>query len=129
MYFSPGLKSCCQTQVVITISTQSYLEAVAYAEAEGERVHSSTLAQSLGVSRSAVTAGLKRLKKEGLVSIEKDGRVRLTKEGHRIAERAVFRRHLVERMLAEIFGMPWHEIHDEAQALEGVVSPALEKKL
>ena len=32
-------------------------------------------------------------------------------------------------MLSEMFGMPWYEIHDEAERLEHAVSPAFEKKL
>jgi DtxR family Mn-dependent transcriptional regulator len=32
-------------------------------------------------------------------------------------------------MLAEIFGMEWYKIHDEAERLEHAVSPAFEAKL
>jgi DtxR family Mn-dependent transcriptional regulator len=32
-------------------------------------------------------------------------------------------------MLAEIFGMEWHQIHAEAERLEHVISPAFEAKL
>jgi DtxR family Mn-dependent transcriptional regulator len=32
-------------------------------------------------------------------------------------------------MLTEIFGMEWHEIHEEAERLEHAVSPAFEAKL
>jgi DtxR family Mn-dependent transcriptional regulator len=32
-------------------------------------------------------------------------------------------------MLSEIFGMPWYEVHEEAERLEHAVSPAFEKKL
>jgi DtxR family Mn-dependent transcriptional regulator len=32
-------------------------------------------------------------------------------------------------MLAEIFGMEWYEVHDEAERLEHAVSPAFEAKL
>jgi hypothetical protein len=32
-------------------------------------------------------------------------------------------------MLAEIFGMEWHEIHEEAERLEHAVSPGFEAKL
>ena len=40
-----------------------------------------------------------------------------------------FRHHLIERMLSEIFGMPWYAVHEEAERLEHAVSPAFEKKL
>jgi DtxR family Mn-dependent transcriptional regulator len=32
-------------------------------------------------------------------------------------------------MLSELFGMEWHEIHEEAERLEHAVSPAFEAKL
>ena len=114
---------------MITVSKEDYIKAIAEAEAEGETVISATLAHWLAVSRPAVTAALKRLKKDGMVIVKSDGHVRLTSEGRRVAEQTIFRHHLIERMLSEIFGMPWYEIHEEAERLEHAVSPAFEKKL
>lgn len=114
---------------MITVSKEDYLKAVAEAEAEGQTVIAATLAHWLSVTRPAVTFALQRLTKDGLVSIEPDGHIRLTAQGCQIAERTILRHHLVERMLSEIFGMAWFEIHDEAERLEHAVSPAFEKKL
>jgi DtxR family Mn-dependent transcriptional regulator len=55
--------------------------------------------------------------------------VRLTAAGRETAYRTALRHHLIERMLSEIFGMEWHEIHEEAERLEHAVSPAFESKL
>jgi DtxR family transcriptional regulator, Mn-dependent transcriptional regulator len=81
------------------------------------------------VTRPAVTFALKRLTKDGLVSVKRDGCIRLTTEGREIAERTIVRHHLIERMLSEIFGMAWYEVHEEAERLEHAVSQAFEKKL
>lgn len=116
-------------QATITVSKEDYLKAIAEAEAEGEAVISATLAHWLSVTRPAVTTALRRLAKDGLVRVNKDGRVQLTSDGRSIAERTIFRHHLIERMLTEIFGMPWYAVHDEAERLEHAVSPAFEKKL
>lgn len=113
----------------ITVSKEDYLKAVAEAEAEGESVISATLAHWLSVTRPAVTTALKRLAKDGLVRVSKDGRVRLTDEGRTVAERTIFRHHLIERMLTEIFDMPWYQVHDEAERLEHAVSQAFEQRL
>jgi len=113
----------------MTISKEDYLKAIATAEAEGEKVISATLATWLSVTRPAVTAALKRLTRDSLARVEKDGRVRLTAAGRAAAERTIFRHHLIERMLIELFGMPWYAVHDEAERLEHVVSPAFEKRL
>ena len=114
---------------MITISKEDYLKAIAEAEAEGQTVIPATLAHWLSVTRPAVTFALKRLTKDGLVSIKSDGHVRLTPQGREIAERTIVRHHLIERMLSEIFGMAWYEVHDEAERLEHAVSPAFEKRL
>lgn len=114
---------------MITISKEDYLKAIAEAEAEGQAVIPATLAHWLSVTRPAVTFALKRLTKDGLVSVKQDGHIRLTSQGRQIAERTILRHHLIERMLSEIFGMPWYEVHDEAERLEHAVSPAFERKL
>jgi len=114
---------------MITISKEDYLKAIAEAEAEGQAVIPATLAHWLSVTRPAVTFALKRLTKDGLVSVKPDGHIRLTPQGREIAERTIVRHHLIERMLAEIFGMAWYEVHDEAERLEHAVSPAFEKHL
>jgi DtxR family Mn-dependent transcriptional regulator len=114
---------------MITISKEDYLKAIAEAEAEGQTVIPATLAHWLSVTRPAVTFALKRLTKDGLVSVKSDGHIRLTSQGRQIAERTIVRHHLIERMLSEIFGMSWYEVHDEAERLEHAVSPAFEEKL
>ena len=72
---------------------------------------------------------VRRLKKDGLVRVNTDGRVRLTAAGLRIARKLTERHHLIERMLTEIFGMEWYQVHDEAERLEHAVSPAFEARL
>jgi DtxR family transcriptional regulator, Mn-dependent transcriptional regulator len=114
---------------MITVSKEDYLKAIAEAEAEGQTVIPATLAHWLSVTRPAVTFALKRLTKDGMVSVKSDGHIRLTSQGREIAERTIVRHHLIERMLSEIFGMAWYEVHEEAERLEHAVSQAFEKKL
>lgn len=113
----------------IHVSKENYLKAVLEAEAEGHQVIPAMLAHWLEVSAPAVTMALKRLKRDGLVEVGEDGIVRLTAAGRETAYRTALRHHLIERMLSEIFGMEWHEIHEEAERLEHAVSPAFEIKL
>lgn len=113
----------------IHVSKENYLKAILEAEAEGKQVIPAVLAHWLEVSAPAVTMALKRLKRDGFVNVDSDGIVRLTPAGREIAYRTAVRHHLVERMLTEIFGMEWHQIHEEAERLEHAVSPAFEAKL
>jgi len=113
----------------LQVSKENYLKAILEAESEGRQVIPAMLAHWLEVSAPAVTMALKRLKRDGYVVVDADGIVRLTASGSETAYNTALRHHLIERMLSEIFGMEWHEIHEEAERLEHVVSPAFEAKL
>jgi DtxR family Mn-dependent transcriptional regulator len=113
----------------VYVSKENYLKAILEAEAEGRQVIPAMLAHWLEVSAPAVTMAMKRLKRDGLVEVGEDGIVRLTVAGRETAYRTALRHHLIERMLSEIFGMAWYEIHEEAERLEHAVSPAFEAKL
>jgi DtxR family Mn-dependent transcriptional regulator len=114
---------------MITVSKEDYLKAILEAESEGANVISATLAHWLSVSAPAVTMALRRLKKDRLVAVRTNGRVELTTAGRKIAHRTMVRHHLIERMLAEVFGMEWFRVHDEAERLEHAVSAEFESKL
>ncbi len=112
-----------------TTSKEDYLKAILEAEAEGHAVIPALIAHWIKVSPPAVTMALKRLRRDGLVEPDTDGAIRLTEAGRATAYRTALRHHLIERMLSEIFGMEWHQIHEEAERLEHAVSPAFEAKL
>jgi DtxR family Mn-dependent transcriptional regulator len=113
----------------ITVSKEDYLKAVIEAESEGHTVIPALLAQWLQVSPPAVTKAVRRLKQDGYIDANREGALKLTHKGREAAHRTALRHHLVERMLAEMFGMEWHQIHAEAERLEHVISPAFEAKL
>lgn len=113
----------------ITVSKEDYLKAILEAESEGQHVISATLAHWLSVSPPAVTMAIRRLKRDGYVLVKTDGTIQLSTKGKETAYKTALRHHLIERMLAEIFGMEWYQIHDEAERLEHAVSPAFEAKL
>ena len=116
-------------KAMITVSKEDYLKAILEAECEGEQVIAARLANWLSVSAPAVTMALRRLKRDGLVSVRPPGQVQLTGEGRKIARQLVLRHHLIERMLHEVFGMPWYKVHDEAERLEHAVSGDFEELL
>jgi DtxR family transcriptional regulator, Mn-dependent transcriptional regulator len=127
--------------VRITISKENYLKAIAEAESEGENVKPVTLSRWLQVSAPAVTMAIKRLKRDGLIQtgalrhsqpgrgVDEAAPITLTPAGREIANRLLNRHHLIERMLAEIFGLEWYKVHEEAETLEHAVSADFEHKL
>jgi DtxR family Mn-dependent transcriptional regulator len=115
--------------VKITISKENYLKAIAEAQSEGETVIAASLARWLNVSPPAVTAAIKRLRRDDLIGVADAGEITLTPAGQTIANRVLNRHHLIERMLSEVFGMEWYKVHDEAEQLEHAVSEEFERKL
>src|SRR5688572_4093231 len=93
-----------ESEVVnITISKENYLKRIAEARFEGEPVTPPARARWLNVPPPAVTAAIKRLKRDDLIHVADQGEITLTAEGRAIANRVLNRHHLIERMLAEIF--------------------------
>lgn len=113
----------------LTISKENYLKAIAEAQSEGETVIAASLARWLNVSPPAVTAAVKRLRRDSLIEVAEQGEISLTAAGRTIASRVLNRHHLIERMLSEIFGMEWYKVHDEAEQLEHAVSEDFERRL
>ncbi len=87
-----------------------------------------TLARWLGVSAPAVATAVRRLSRDGLTVVTRNG-ISLTDSGRGIANRLLVRHYLIERMLAEIFGMEWYRVHDEAEQMEHAVSADFERLL
>jgi len=115
--------------VKLTISKENYLKAIAEAQSEGETVIAAGLARWLNVSPPAVTAAIKRLRRDSLIQVAAEGEISLTAAGKAIAGRVLNRHHLIERMLSEIFGMEWYKVHDEAEQMEHAVSEEFERRL
>ena len=116
-------------------AVQDYLKAIHMLEWEGDPaargagVSTRSLARRLDVSAASATNMLKRLDSHGLVEhVPYRGAV-LTARGRRIALEVVRHHRLLETYLAEVLGVPWDEVHDEAEVLEHVLSEKLEDRI
>ena len=108
-----------------TSTVENYIKqiyALQFDQAKGGTVSMGRLASSLGVAPGTATSMVKSLSRSGEVDYMPRVGVKLTNSGERLAL-AVLRRHrLIELFLVKTLGMDWHEIHDEAEALEHVIS-------
>jgi DtxR family Mn-dependent transcriptional regulator len=96
---------------------------------EDETVIGARLAERFRVSAPTVTETLKRMVRDGLVTMDDRRQVTLTPRGIELAE-AVLRRHrLTERFLVDMLGMQWHQVHEEACRLEHHISGAVEARV
>jgi DtxR family Mn-dependent transcriptional regulator len=112
-----------------SVSQEDYLKAIWEHLEEGRPPISARLAEELGVTPPAVTAALKRMRRDDLVKVERDGRIDLTRKGRAIAERMALRHQLAEMLLTDVIGLPWSRAHDEAERLEHAISPEVESLL
>jgi DtxR family Mn-dependent transcriptional regulator len=103
-------------------AVEMYLETIyRLRESEGT-ARTSDIAQSLGVSMGAVTNTLASLESRGLVRRKAYRGVKLTTSGEAIALRVLRKHRLAERLLTEVLGMRWSEVHEVACKLEHAIT-------
>jgi DtxR family Mn-dependent transcriptional regulator len=101
-----------------TRAVEDYVKTI-YALAErGERVATTAIARSLGVTASSVSAMLGRLRRLGLVSHRPFAEIALTDSGRQLAMRVLRRRRLIEAFLVADLGYGWAEVEAEAAVLD-----------
>jgi DtxR family transcriptional regulator, Mn-dependent transcriptional regulator len=114
-------------------ATQDYLKAIyllAESPADASALVSTTaLAQRLEVSAASTTNMLKKLDQLGLVAHVPYHGARLTERGRAAALEVVRHHRLLETYLAQALGVPWDEVHAEAEILEHVLSEDLEERI
>ena len=112
-----------------SVSREDYLKAIWEMVQSDKEPISARLAEDLGVTPPAVTAALKRLARDRLLTVGRDGRIALTRKGSSIADHLAMRHQLAEKLLTEVIGLDWTRAHDEAERLEHGISPTVEKLL
>jgi len=112
-----------------TDSVEQYLQTVCRLSSEQDPVTLSALAEQLGISSVSANEMIKKLVARNLVTYEPYRGVRLTAEGQAQALRVIRRHRLWERFLADVLGLPWERVHEEACQLEHATSPLVEEKL
>ena len=108
---------------------ENYAKAIYQLQARGEgAVGTGAVAERLGVTPASASAMLKRLADEGLVELRaRTAGARLTGEGEQVALEMIRHHRLIELFLAEVLGMPWDRVHEEAEVLEHHISEELEE--
>ncbi|MFA5867907.1 MAG: metal-dependent transcriptional regulator [Actinomycetota bacterium] len=113
----------------ITPGIEEYLEALFHLQEEGKAVSTKALAEKLSLKPASVSEMVKKLAALKLVRHKPYRGVTLTKNGQKAAASLVRRHRLSERFLADMLGVPWDELHDEACKFEHVISDKVEEKL
>ncbi len=108
---------------------QEYLESLYWLGEAGIDRTPINLARAMQVSPPSVTEMVGRLGREGLVSRGPGKRIALTGQGEDIARHVVSRHRLVEAFLVKVMGVPWDDVHEEAETFEMSVTPRLEARM
>ena len=97
--------------------------------AGGAAVTTNALAERCGVTPASASAMVKKLAEQDLALHEPYHGVRLTPAGERLALEMLRHHRLLELYLAEHLDVPWDRVHEEAEALEHVLSEDLEARI
>jgi DtxR family Mn-dependent transcriptional regulator len=87
------------------------------------------VARAMQLSPPTVHEMVGRLERDGYVSRAADKSLAFTDDGREHAEAIVKRHRLIERFLTDVLGIPWDEVHEEAERLEHAMSPVLEERM
>ncbi len=110
-------------------TTEMYLRSVLELEEDGVTPLRARIAERLGHSVPAVSQTVARMQRDGLLTVTGDRRIQLTPRGRSAATRVMRKHRLAECLLADILGLDWHLVHDEACRWEHVMSEAVERRV
>jgi DtxR family Mn-dependent transcriptional regulator len=113
----------------VSHALEDYLKAIYQLSEEKKPVIAARIAAETGVSPSTIFATLRRLAKEGYVTINRRKEIHLTSDGKKVAENIVRRHFLTERFLTDLLGLDWVKAHQEAHRLEHAISQDVEERL
>ncbi len=112
----------------LSTSVGDYLKAIWVIARDGP-AGTGDIARALGVTASSVTGMLGKLKRMGLIDYRPYYGAQLSLEGRAEALRLIRRHRLLETFLIRDLGYTWDEVHQEAEAMEHVMSGRFTERL
>ncbi|MBC7591098.1 MAG: metal-dependent transcriptional regulator [Salinibacterium sp.] len=110
-------------------TTEMYLRTILDLEEEHIVPLRARISERLGHSGPTVSQTIGRMERDGLVVVEGDHHLELTHEGRSRAIHVMRKHRLAERLLADVIGLDWAFVHDEACRWEHVMSEQVERRL
>jgi DtxR family Mn-dependent transcriptional regulator len=105
-------------------TVENYLKTLIILGKGKEAVSVSELSKFLQVSKPSANSMVKRLDAEGLIKYRKYKPLVLTEKGKRHAALILRKHRLTEMFLVEKMGFGWEEVHEIAEQIEHIKSPA-----
>jgi DtxR family Mn-dependent transcriptional regulator len=112
-----------------TVAEEEYLQTIFWLKEAGLPMSAANVARAMQLSAPTVHEMIGRLERDGYVTRGDDKRLAFTADGLEHATGIVRRHRLIERFLTDVLGIPWDEVHEEAERLEHAMSPVLEERM
>lgn len=112
-----------------TVAEQEYLETMFWIDEAGLPMTGANIARAMQLSAPTVHEMVGRLMKDGYVERNPDKSLFFTDSGREHASYIVRRHRMIERFLTDVLGIPWDEVHEEAERIEHAMSPVLEERM
>jgi len=112
-----------------TVAEEEYLQILFWLQEAGLPMTGANVARAMQLSAPTVHEMIGRLERDGYITRAADRAISFTDSGERHAEDIVRRHRLIERFLTDVLGVPWDEVHEEAERLEHAMSPVLEERM
>ena len=112
-----------------TVAEEEYLQMMFWLEEAGLPITGANIARAMQLSPPTVHEMIGRLENDGYVDRADDKSLTFTNKGRTEAEAMTRRHRLIERFLTDVLGIPWDEVHEEAERLEHAMSPVLEERM
>jgi DtxR family Mn-dependent transcriptional regulator len=109
-----------------TVAEQEYLESLFWLFEAGFPMTGANLARAMRLSAPTVHEMLGRLERDGYIARGSGRGIEFTDSGREHAERVVGRHRMIERFLTDVVGVPWDDVHEEAEKLEHAMTPRFE---
>jgi DtxR family Mn-dependent transcriptional regulator len=109
-----------------TVAEQEYLEMLFWLFEAGLPMTGANLARAMQLSAPTVHEMLGRLERDGYIARNAERTVVFTESGREHAEQIVSRHRMIERFLTDVVGVPWDDVHEEAEQLEHAMTPRFE---
>src|ERR1700761_2301797 len=109
-----------------TDAEQEYLESLFWLFEAGLPMTGANLARAMQLSAPTVHEMLGRLERDGYISRDAGRTIDFTPSGREHAEAIVSRHRMIERFLTDVVGVPWDDVHEEAEQLEHAMTPRFE---
>ena len=110
-------------------TTEMYLRTILELEEENIVALRARIAERLRHSGPTVSQTIGRMERDGLVVVSGDRHLELTEVGRKRATEVMRKHRLAERLLADVIGLDWAYVHDEACRWEHVMSEDVERRL